>query len=543
MDYKMQTFRDDLFGGITTAVVALPVCLAFGVASGVGAEAGLYSAIAMGFFSAVFGGTRTQISGPTAPMTVAMAVIVTSHASTLMEAFTIVVLAGVLQVLLGVSRVGRFIVYTPYAVVSGFMSGIGVIVILMQVLPTLGLPMATGGAVGSLLALPEALPQLNLHAVALAFVTLAVAILWPKRLRRFLPAPLAALLVGTLLGVLWFTKAPVIGEIPAGLPGLQIGVPELGFLVKSLEPAFILALLGAVGSLLTSLVADTMTGTQHNPDRELMGQGVGNIIAGVFGGVPGCASATLTVTNIRAGGSTRAAGAIFSIFMLAILLGLGDLVEPVPLAVLSGILMKVGWDIIDRRLLSLIHRIRREHLVVMLTTLALTVFVDLVTAVAIGLIVAGMSHAWQLESLELDNVVSVPLLDSKFLENHEHLLTDDQHAARVGLVSLRGCFTVASSKKLTEVIGKDIKDHEIVIFDFARATHLDDSAAMVIDQLIDVAEKEKTLFLVMALSGSVRQTLVTLNVLSRVPKEFVVETLDEAREVAATLLAKEGPEK
>ena len=229
--------------------------------------------------------------------------------------------------------------------------------------------------------------------------------------------------------------------------------------------------------------------------------------------------------------------------MLAILLGLGDLVEPVPLAVLSGILMKVGWDIIDRRLLSLIHRIRREHLVVMLTTLALTVFVDLVTAGAIGLIVAGMSHAWQLESLELDNVVSVPLLDTKFLENHEHLLTDDQHAARVGLVSLRGCFTVASSKKLTEVIGKDIKDHEIVIFDFARATHLDDSAAMVIDQLIDVAEKEKTLFLVMALSGSVMQTLVTLNVLSRVPKEFVVETLDEAREVAATLLAKEGPEK
>ena len=402
------------------------------------------------------------------------------------------VLAGVLQVLLGVSRVGRFIVYTPYAVVSGFMSGIGVIVILMQVLPTLGLPMATGGAVGSLLALPEALPQLNLHAVALAFVTLAVAILWPKRLRRFLPAPLAALLVGTLLGVLWFTKAPVIGEIPAGLPGLQIGVPELGFLVKSLDPAFILALLGAVGSLLTSLVADSMTGTQHNPDRELMGQGVGNIIAGVVGGVPGCASATLTVTNIRAGGSTRAAGAIFSIFMLAILLGLGDLVEPVPLAVLSGILMKVGWDIIDRRLLSLIHRIRREHLVVMLTTLALTVFVDLVTAVAIGLIVAGMSHAWQLESLELDNVVSAPLLDSKFLENHEHLLTDDQHAARVGLVSLRGCFTVASSKKLTEIIGKDIKDHEIVIFDFARATHLDDSAAMVIDQLIDVAENEKS---------------------------------------------------
>lgn len=536
-NYDLGAFTGDLFGGLTTAVVALPLCLAFGVASGLGAEAGLYSAIAMGFFAAVFGGTKTQISGPTAPMTVAMAVIVTSHASTLAEALTVVVLAGVLQVLLGVSRIGRFIVYTPYVVVSGFMSGIGVIVILMQVLPAIGLPPASGGAVGAVMALPDGLRQLNVDAALLALITLAVAIFWPVRFSRLIPAPIAALLVGTCVGLFWFTGAPAIGDVPSGFPGIKVRTLDIEFLLSAIQPALILALLGSVESLLTSLIADSMTGTHHNPDRELLGQGIGNIVAGMFGGVPGCASTPLTITNIRAGASMRASGVIFALLMLVILLGAGDFLEAVPLAVLSGILMKVGWDIIDRRLLSVLHRIRREHLVVMLTTLAVTVFVDLVTAVAVGLIVAGMAHALQLESLELDNVVSVPLLDSKFFERHQEVLTDDPSAARVGLVSLRGRFTVASSKKLTAAIGEDIKDHQIVIFDFAAATHLDDSAAMVIDQLISLAGKQNTIFIVMALSGNVLNTLLTMNVLAKVPKELIVQSLDEARMVAAKLLA------
>lgn len=542
MRYDLGALSGDLFGGLTTAVVALPVCLAFGVAAGLGAEAGLYSAIAMGFFAAVFGGTKTQISGPTAPMTVAMAVIVTSHASTLMEALTVVVLAGVLQVLLGISRIGRFIVYTPYVVVSGFMSGIGIIVILLQILPALGVPPEPGDAVDAVLALPHALSQINMDAVAVALITLFVAIAWPARFGQFMPAPLAALLTGTLLGIFWFTGAPVIGEVPSELPSVQIRSVDIDFLVSSIQPALILALLGSVESLLTSLVADSMTGTHHNPDRELLGQGIGNIVAGMFGGVPGCASTPLTITNIRAGASMRASGVIFALIMLGVLLGAGEILEPVPLAVLSGILIKVGWDIIDRRLLSVLHRIRREHLLVMVTTLAVTVFVDLVTAIAVGLIVAGMAHALQLESLELDNVVSVPLLDSSFFEEHTGILTEDPLAARAGLVSLRGRFTVASSKKLTEAIGKDIKDHQIVIFDFSSATHIDDSAAMVIDQLIDVAEREHTTFIVMGLSGSVLNTLAAMNVLSRVPESLIVESLDEARAVAAQLLAKNSPQ-
>ena len=224
------------------------------------------------------------------------------------------------------------------------------------------------------------------------------------------------------------------------------------------------------------------------------------------------------------------------------MLGLGRYVEPIPLAALAGVLMKVGWDIIDWRLLASVHRIRREHLFVMLMTLGLTVFVDLVTAVAIGLIAAGMMvHARQLERLELDSVVSVPLLDRTFLPEGENAGGVDPHAARVGLVALRGTFTVASSHKLVEVIGADIKDHEVVIFDFSGATYVDDSAAMVIEQLMDVAEKGRTGVIVTGLSGSVAKTLQALGIMQHVPEDHVVGTLDDARRVASAFLRRDLP--
>ena len=536
MNYDLKTFRGDVFGGVTSAVIALPVSLAFGVASGLGAEAGLYGAIAVGFFASVFGGNRFQISGPTPAMTVAMSVIVTTHASTLGEAFTVVVLAGLLQIALGLLRTGRFVVYTPYAVISGFMSGIGVIVMLIQILPFLGAPAAEGGPMAAVRAVPEALANLNGSALAIGAATLAVSIFWPQRLSRLLPGPLVALIAGTALGVFWLTEAPIIGTIPAGLPELQLSLPSASFVARAFHPALVLALLGSVDSLLTSLVADSLTGTQHDSNRELVGQGLGNTIAGLFGGLPGAGATMGTVVNIRAGGLTRMSGALRAVLLLGVLLGLGRYLEPIPHAVLAGILIKVGWDIIDWPLLAHLHRIRRDHLFVLVLTLGLTVFVDLVTAVAIGLIVAGMAHARQIESLELDNVLSVPLLDRVFFEGVEDTAAMDDYSARVGLVALRGAFTVASSHKLVNVIGKDIKDHEIVIFDFSDATYLDDSAAMLIRQLLEVAAKSRTHVIVMAVSGTVEKTLLTLDILAGVPEEHVVETMDEAREAAAALL-------
>ena len=243
-----------------------------------------------------------------------------------------------------------------------------------------------------------------------------------------------------------------------------------------------------------------------------------------------------TVTNIRAGGTTRISGVSRSIMLLFLVMGLGWIVEPIPHAVLAGILMKVGWDIIDWRILTRVHRLRREHLFILLLTLGLTVFVDLITAVAIGLIVAGMAHARKLENLELDSVVSVPLLDRQFFTREEDIDSMDQFSARVGLVALRGSFTVASSKKLVGVISEDIKDHDVVIFDFSGATYIDDSAAMVVEQLMDVATGENTGYIVMSLSGSVEETLSALGIIQRVPAAHIVESLDEAREVAKKML-------
>ena len=537
MNYNLQTLRGDLFGGVTATVVGLPVALAFGVASGLGPTAGLYGAIAVGFFAAVFGGTKSQISGPTGPMTVAMAVVVTSHAGTLAEAFTVVMLAGLIQILLGVLRIGRFVIYTPYSVISGFMSGIGIIVILLQVLPFLGAPAAEGGALNSIKALPGVVNLINLEAVAIAAVTLGVGVLWPKQLRKYLPPTLAAMAAGTGLGIFWLTGAPVIGAVPTGLPTLQLPVLSLGFLGHAVQPALIIALLGSIDSLLTSLIADSLTRTQHNPNRELVGQGIGNMISGFIGGLPGAGATLGTVVNLRAGGRTPVSGALRAAVLLALVLGLGKYVEAIPHAVLAGILAKVGWDIIDWRFLTRIHHIPKEHLLVMLITFCLTVFLDLVTAVAIGLIAAGMAGARQLERLELDSVVSVPILDQTFFSEQAGDNDEvDSFAARVGMVALRGRFSVASSNSLVNVISADIRDHEVVIFDFSDTIYLDDSAAMVVEQMIDIAAEENTETIVMGLSGSVKRNLQALNILRRVPQNCIVDNLDEAREVARSFL-------
>ena len=544
--YDLQTLRGDIFGGVTTAVVGLPVALAFGVASGLGPMAGLYGAIALGFFAAVFGGTRSQISGPTGPMAVAMAVVITEHASTLAEALTVVVMAGIIQALLGILRFGRFVSYTPYSVISGFMSGVGVIIIMLQTLPALGADSARGGPLEVARAWPDAIMNLNISAVAVALVSLGVCIFWPARLHRWFPATLAALVAGTALGVLWLSDAPVIGEVPTGLPQFIAPALSLGALAGAVQPAVTLALLGAVDSLLTSLIADSMTRTRHDPNQELVGQGLGNIAAGLIGGLPGAGATVGTVVNIRAGGATRVSGALRAIALLALVLGAGRYVESIPLAALGGILLKVGWDIVDWRFLRRIRRVQREHLMIMGITMVLTVVLDLITAVAIGLIVAAMAAARQFERLQLDNVVSVPLLDQSYLaeqaggdgtHSSDGPADADAFSARAGLVALRGTFTVASSKSLIDILGADIAEHEVVIIDFTDTVHMDDSAALVVEHLLETATASQTDVILLGLDGAPATSLQALDVLEQVPQDRIVSSHDEARSLARQLLA------
>ena len=256
-----------------------------------------------------------------------------------------------MQILLGLSGLGRYVAYTPYVVVSGVMSGIGLIIVVVQVVPLLGSPAVAGGAMASLRALPAAMANLQPHAVLIGATALAIAVYWPGRFARFLPPPLAALVAASLLGGLWLTDAPTIGTIPGGLPSLQLTLPSIGFVIEALQPALILALLGSIDSLLASMVADSLTGSRHDAKLELVGQGLGNIAAGLIGGLPGAGASVSTATNIRAGGRTRLSGILRALFLLALLLGLGNLVEPVPHAVLAAILIRVGWGLIDWDLL------------------------------------------------------------------------------------------------------------------------------------------------------------------------------------------------
>ena len=546
-EYNLGALRGDLFGGVTAAVVGLPVALAFGVASGLGAIAGIYGAVAVGFFAAIFGGTKSQISGPTGPMAVAMAAIVTlAGPDNLGEAFTIVILAGIIQILLGVLRIGRFVAYTPYSVISGFMSGIGVIIIILQILPFIGQAGVSGGPLGAIQAWPEGFTNFGISAFIVAVATLLVGVFWPQRFSRYLPSTLAALLTGTLIAVLGtqfaiplINGAPVIGDVPSGLPNIIVPVISTDLLVKAIQPALIIALLGSIDSLLTSLIADSMTRTRHNPNKELVGQGIGNSIAGLIGGLPGAGATLGTVVNLRAGGRTPISGVIRAAILLALVLGVGQYVENIPHAALAGILIKVGWDIIDWRFITRIHRVQREHLIVMVITMGLTVFLDLVTAVAIGLIAAGMATARQLERLELDSVVSVPILDQVFFTGFKAAESMDAFSARIGVIALRGSFTVSSSSRLITTISEDIREHEIVILDFTDTVYIDDSAALVVEQMIDVAHSEDSKCILTGLGGVPETALRALNAIEQVPEEHIVDDMDSAKIVALEMLGLE----
>ena len=535
--FEARSLLGDVLGGITAAVVGLPVALAFGIAAGLGPAAGVYGAISVGFFAAVFGGTRSLISGPTGSMTVAMAVIVTAHADNIGEAFTIVIMAGLIQMVFGLLRLGRYVTYTPYSVISGFMTGVGVIVIMVQTLPFLGAPVATGGPIGAIRNLPSIIEHFEVNAVGVAGITLGVAILWPKKLDRYLPSSLVALGAGTVVSLIWLTNAPTIGALPTGLPAFKL--PELSFnvLVSSIEPALVIALVGSADTLLTGLVADSMTRSRHDPSKELLAQGMGAVFTGFIQGLPGAGATPSTVANFRAGGRTFVAGVIAVAIMLVMVLALGDYVAAIPNALLAGILFKVALDTIDWRFVTRLHRVQREHMAVMLLTLGLTVFLDLVTAVAVGMIAAAVTHARQFELLELDSVISVPILDSSFFGADDNQEDMDGFSARVGLVALRGSFTVASSSKLLDTIGEDIREHEVVILDFTDTVYVDDSAALVVEQLIETATGYDTHCIIMGLGGASVHNIQALNVLRRVPENHIVQTWDEARDIAAGLLS------
>ncbi len=534
--FSFQDMKDDLFGGLTAAIVALPLALAFGVAAGIGPMAGIYGAIAVGFFAAVFGGTRSQVSGPTGPMTIVMAAVVAQYADHLAEAFTIVMLGGLMQIGFGLLKLGRYIIYTPVMVVSGFMSGIGIIIILIQILPFFGMD-SLGNPLAAVLAWPSIMFGMELDAVIVGAISLGIMIVWRGRPGIVAPPPLVALVVGTLAGLFLFQKAPVLGDIPTGLPALVTPFLSLPDFPEMVQPAFILAVLGSIDSLLTSLVADQITRTKHDSNRELIGQGIGNFAAGLVGGLPGAGATMRTVINVRAGGRSPVSGAFHAIILLALVLGLAPLAEPIPKAVLAGILIKVGWDIIDWGFVKRIARVPLQDAAIMLVTLLLTVFVDLITAVAVGVIMSGFVAARRVEEVEIggishaDGEGGLNNYRLKEKERHEILAAD----GAIALFRFSGMLSYASARELSRVAGSAVANH-VLIYDFSVVRMIDLSAAMAIEELIKAEQGgRKTVLLVMP-QGDALATLETLGVVKTVSETCKFPSVEAALQVATKLV-------
>ncbi|KAF3981883.1 MAG: SulP family inorganic anion transporter [Methylococcales symbiont of Hymedesmia sp. n. MRB-2018] len=391
--------RGDFFGGLTAAVVALPLALAFGLQSGMGAIAGLYGAIAIGMIAAWFGGTPTQISGPTGPMTVVSAVVITSAIetnggsieSTLGTIMCIFLLSGIFQILLGVFKIGQYIRYMPYPVVSGFMSGIGVIIIMLQIFPFLG-HTSPKKITHIFSELANIINDINIASAGLALATIATIYISP-RLTRLIPSALIALVGLTIISTIMGLDVKIIGDIPEGFPALKIDSlinVDFSHPMQLIIPALTLAALGTIDSLLTSIVADNMTKTQHNSNKELIGQGLGNMGAALIGGIPGAGATMRTVVNINSGGKTRLSGVIHGLALLIVLLGAGAYARLIPLPVLAGILITVGIGIIDYKGIKHIVHVPKTDSIVMLIVLSMTVFVDLLQAVAVGMVLASI---------------------------------------------------------------------------------------------------------------------------------------------------------
>jgi SulP family sulfate permease len=439
------SLRGDVFGGVTTAVISLPLALAFGVASGAGAQAGLYGAVFVGLLAALFGGTRTLISEPTGPMTVVMTAVITTLIAAdpedgLAMAFAVVVVAGLTQILFGLFRLGRYITLMPYSVISGFMSGIGVLLILMQLGPLTGQPAPGGGAVGVVTALPQLATGIAWPEAALAAATLLVLFAMPRRWRRICPPHLIALILGTVLALTVFGGSDLrrIGSIPMGLPDFRLPVFSEDQLRLILFEGLILGLLGCIDSLLTAMIADSLTRRQHDSNRELIGQGLGNLVSGLFGGLPGAGATMGTVVNIQVGARSPWAGVLRAALLLLVVVALAPYLEAIPMAVLAAIACKVGFDILDWSFLKRVHRVSRTATFIMYGVLALTVFVDLVVAVGVGVFIANVLTIDRLSKLQSAEVRTITASGEDVPLTTEERERFDQAGGRVLLLHLSG---------------------------------------------------------------------------------------------------------
>lgn len=518
--------QGDILGGLTAAVVALPMALAFGIASGAGASAGLWGAILIGFFAALFGGTPSLISEPTGPMTVIVTAVIAGLTANnpengLAMAFTVIMMAGVVQILFGVLRLGRYITMLPYNVISGFMTGIGVILIFLQIAPFLGQETPKGGVLGVLRNLPTLIANISPTETILGVITLVILFFYPARFKKFVPPQLVALVIGTAISMIFFRGVEIrtiatIGEITPGLPNFQMPTFSPQNLQLMFVNSVVLGVVGCIDCLLTCLVADSLTRTEHKSNKELIGQGIANVITGLCGGVAGSGATTATVVNIQAGGRTALSGISRALFLLIVVLWAAPLTSGIPLAVLAGIVLKVGINIIDWGFLKRVHKISWKAAGIVYTVVFLTVFVDLMIAVAVGVFIANILTIDRLDQLQSNSVKAITDADDQIVLTEEEKQLLDLANGRVLLFHLSGPMIFGVAKAI-EREHRAIANYDVLIVDLGEVPVLGVTSSLAIENAIQEAIDAGREVIVVGATGKVKRRLEKLGISGLIP--------------------------
>lgn len=520
----LRNVRGDILGGLTAAVIALPMALAFGIASGAGASAGLWGAVLVGFFAALFGGTPTLISEPTGPMTVIMTAVIASLTASNPEngmamAFTVVMLAGVFQIIFGVLKLGKYITMMPYTVISGFMTGIGLILVILQIAPFLGQGSPAGGVIGTLQNIPSLLENINPLETVLAVMTVVILYVVPRRYRQYCPPQLLALIAGTAVSLIFFGDADIrrIGEIPTGLPTLQIptfGASELRTMVVD---AMVLGMLGCIDALLTSVVADSLTRTEHNSNKELIGQGLGNLFSGLFGGIAGAGATMGTVVNIQTGATSALSGISRALILFIVVVWAAPLTANIPLAVLAGIAFNVGLNIMDWGFLKRVHKISWKAAGIVYGVILLTVLVDLMVAVGVGIFIANVMTIDKLSELRSKSVKMVSDADDQIVLNDEEKQVLDLAGGRMLLFHLSGPMIFGVAKAISREHNA-VNNYDVLIVDLSEVPILGVTSSLALENAIKEAIDEHHEVIIVGATGKVKKRLEKLGLAGLIPQ-------------------------
>lgn len=533
--YTFGSFKGDVVGGIVSAIIAIPLALAFGVASGLGPTAGLYSSIILCIAGLLFGMAPAQISGPTGPVTIVVASAIAFFHNAPENIFAVIILAGIFQLIIAISRVAEVIKFVPYPVISGFMSGIGAILIILQINPLLGLnvhptPLQT------LLHLNHTIAHYSQQDLILGLLSLAIVLITPPIVNKLIPSYLIALIVGTFVSIKYGFDVETIGYISTSMPNFVVPFFDLESISRLLPLAFTLAVVASMESLLTTLVINSLNKSDIQPNKVILGQGAGNIFAGLCGGLMGAGAAMRTVANMKSGGATKFSTFVHAL-VIVLLIAKGDfLLSSIPLAVLAGILIKVGIDIIDFKLLKIIGFAHKHDLYVLLIVFILTVFYDLIFAVGVGITLSAVLFAKR--AADTTSIGIKEIYDKDIAKIESQIEKDSQHKIRV--VHIAGPFFFGTASQIISHFD-DVLGTKYLILNYESDAELDISALLALQDIIIRLQSQRIRVLLVVKSKEVETQLKDLKILRQIGPKHVFYDEIEAINLAKEYLKRNIP--